>query len=412
MAKKTKKPNFSLFSYDTTWTKTITSEGYENTIYNACKTNKSIDYYVSENTFRVKNSSNECLNPLSALVELASEVQDDQRKNAEHIVQQYFKRFGFFSAEEQITFTQNDLEKIVKHYKLLLNIMQQYYTEDENYVTLFSNCVEYLLIHAKIARGMNATEVDPEDDYFHTLFKSFSYWLHYDQFDWIKKVEKERKCERTKIFFEHSMRLTRNKTNVQSHALTLEDYQAEKDQEENDTNFYRQNMKKVRESILAKTGIDLETKKNEPSEMLLLIGSISNRIPFYIERGSVHFANKENANEELLPYKSNILSFAREVIMHSIGNMDLNMAFDVDDSKSFIVIDNLISLMDYSLIILAHKDYGYYPCSNPKCRKYVLRHHPSYKKNESSDDVKQSHYCSKKCAKRQAQRDYMSRQKI
>ena len=141
-----KKTSFSLLSYETEWTKTVDSFGNERITYDPKRTDKAIDYILSGRVFRIDEDSYECLNPLSALVEIADVPTENNTK--EYLVQLFFRRFGYFTNGYHCKISHQDIVNIAYHYKLLLIILREYYSAHKNYAELFCKCVEYYFLHS------------------------------------------------------------------------------------------------------------------------------------------------------------------------------------------------------------------------------------------------------------------------
>ncbi len=145
------------------------------------------------------------------------------------------------------------------------------------------------------------------------------------------------------------------------------------------------------------------------------MNSVYEKFPYYIDKGKVYFKSEEDRDKAAASHRAIIKKVAATTIKHAIGSMNMKMVFDVEESIGYIEIDNLKSLIDYSLLLMNHKNYGYYPCSNPKCSRYVLKRRPEQRKTDNKDflrpgDKEQSHFCSQICARRIAQQKYMLRQ--
>ena len=406
MSRISKKSNFSTFSCKTAWKKTVTSEGTEKIIYDLYQTDEIVDYFVSNGVLQVKTESKDCRNPLSAIIEIADAAH--AKKSTELVVQQFFKRFGFFTPEKTIQISHDEIMKIAVHYKLLLTILREYYKIGTNYTELFRCCVEYYLLHSKFTLDIRGIELEPEDDYFHSLFNIIPIWFHGWYMAEIKGADTiEDKVKKTVYFLTHTSMLTGTKLGVKTRAETVEAYLAEKKAKENEKDPQKLLLRQMTEANAASLGHNLDGP--EPPEILLLMRSIYNKLPYYIDDGKVCFVDDE-VGKGILAYASKIKSVAKAVILHAIGDMDMKIVFNVAESKCTSNIDSLKCLMDYSLMMTNHIEYCYYPCDNQKCVRYALRLRPE--KNSQSDDNQKNHYCCIKCARNTASREYDARKKV
>lgn len=147
-------------------------------------------------------------------------------------------------------------------------------------------------------------------------------------------------------------------------------------------------------------------------------GSEEKKIIFIenVENIDVYLYNKSQKQEDNIVQI--IDEFASQCIRNDINHVISGINWIVDKNCTLYPnITNLLQLLYYSLTVLDSKALGYYPCSNPKCNRYVLRKHPGINDmctvNTKYDVSKQKNnkFCCQKCGARYAQKLFHENQR-
>ena len=151
---------------------------------------------------------------------------------------------------------------------------------------------------------------------------------------------------------------------------------------------------------------------------LLFLDAVYKLMPFYFSKDREIVFNHSFNNSALTKYDKEhpggesietiIDRFVSQCITDDINQVIQCMKFSYNTLGEIQPqIASIRQAIYYSFTALDCQQYGYYPCSNPRCRRYVLRAHPlgssTNTVNQSYSDKMSNRFCCKKCGMRYAQ---------